>query len=199
MVVRVREDQVLLVVGGTWTLRACVTDTWGCPVDEVPTVTITLPGGSTATPTVETIRLGEYLVEYATTAAGRHLAHVATVDYGVADAAAYAANVTTEAGMPTTDDVAKYLGDVAAQYDTETLQDALDAEAAAQRGVCRIRAVYPADLREALLRRVHRNLEMRSLPLAVLRGDAEAGSTTLPGSDPEVRRLERPHRKLTVG
>lgn len=199
MGVRVREDQVLLPIGGIWSLHVLVTDLDGCPVDEVPTVTVTLPDGSTATPEVETICPGDYRAGYTTTAAGRHVAHVATVDYGAADVAAYAAGPTTEAGMPVVDDVADYLGDVAAQYTTQTLQGALDAEAAAQRGVCRIRAAYPADLREALLRRVHRNLEMRQLPLAVLRGDADAGSTTLPGSDPEVRRLERPHRKLTVG
>ena len=59
--------------------------------------------------------------------------------------------------------------------------------------------LYPKDLRQALLRRVQRNLALRALPLAVLQGDAEAGSTILPGKDLEVRRLEGPFRRLLVG
>ncbi|HEY0700300.1 MAG TPA: hypothetical protein VGD43_21155, partial [Micromonospora sp.] len=121
-----------------------------------------------------------------------------TTDNGVVDFAAYALGATTEAGMPNADDVVDYLGPISATLDE--VQGALNAEAAAQRSICRVGAVYPADLREALLRRVARNLALRSLPLAVLQGDAEAGSNTvLPGRDPEVRRLEAPHRKLVIG
>jgi hypothetical protein len=41
---------------------------------------------------------------------------------------------------------------------------------------------------------------MRAQPLAVLHGDAEAGTTAyLPGSDPEVRRLEGPYRPVVFG
>lgn len=58
---------------------------------------------------------------------------------------------------------------------------------------------YPADLAEAVCRRVARNLALRNLPLAVLRGDAEAGGNTLPGKDPEIRRLEGPYRRLPSG
>jgi hypothetical protein len=46
---------------------------------------------------------------------------------------------------------------------------------------------------------VARNLAMRGLPVAVLRGDGEAGDTILPGRDPEVRRFEAPYRRLKMG
>lgn len=98
----------------------------------------------------------------------------------------------------TVQDVSGYLGDHS--WTDDEIQAALDAEEAAQATRCRVPIPRPADLDEALCRRVARNLAMRVLPLAVLQGDAEAGSTTrLPGNDPEVRRLEGPWRRLVVG
>jgi hypothetical protein len=76
---------------------------------------------------------------------------------------------------------------------------ALNAEAAAQRAKVKASALFLDDVREALLRRVARNLAMRSVPLAVLTGDGESGAQVLPGRDPEVRRLEGPYRKLAFG
>lgn len=191
-------DAVLLPIGGVWEIRASVTDVDGYAVDAVPTVTVTLPAGTTATPTVETIAAGDYRVTYEVGSSGRYVARVVATGYGAADFAAHALATTAGTGMPVVADVVEYLG--ATSYTTDEIQDALDAEAAAQRHVCRVRAVYPDDLRQALLRRVMRNLAMRQLPLAVLQGDAEAGSdTVLPGRDPEVRRLEAPHRRWTVG
>lgn len=93
--------------------------------------------------------------------------------------------------------VKEYLGQTSASDDTIT--SALAAESAAQSRVCRIPVTYPEDLGEALKRRVARNLALRGLPIAVLRGDAESGNTILPGRDPEVRRLEAPFRKLMLG
>jgi len=190
---------VLLPIDGVWTIRVCITDADGDAVDAVPVVTVTLPAGSTATPTVETITTGEYRAEYIVGTAGRYVARVVATGYGAADFAAYAAATTAGTGMPDVDDVAVYLRESAASWATEDLQDALDAEAAAQRAVCRVGAVYPDDLRQALLRRTQRNLAMRQLPLAVPQGDAEMSSPVLPGRDPEVRRYEAPHRKLVVG
>lgn len=61
-------------------------------------------------------------------------------------------------------------------------------------------AAYPADLREALLRRVARNLAARAVPVASFTAfDGGATSTRVPGRDPEVRRLEAPHLRLSVG
>jgi hypothetical protein len=189
----------LLPIGGRWIIAVQVTDDDGRLVDAAPTVTVTLPAGSTATPTVETVSLGVFRAAYEVGTTGRYVARAVATGYGAADFAAYAAATTAGTGMPDTDDVAAYMGESAASWETEELQDALDAEAAAQRARCRVGGVYPADLRQALLRRVVRNLALRALPLAVLRGDAEAGDTVLPGSDPEVRRLEGPYRRLVVG
>lgn len=192
-------DAELLPIGGRWIIAVETTDDDGVPVDAAPTVTVTLPAGSTTSPTFELVSTGIYRAAYEVGTAGRYVARVTATGYGAADFAAYAATTTAGTGMPDTDDVANYIREGAASWATEDLQDALDAEAAAQRSVCRVGGVYPADLRQALLRRVQRNLAMRQLPLAVLQGDAEGGDTVLPGRDPEVRRLEAPHRKLVVG
>jgi hypothetical protein len=101
---------------------------------------------------------------------------------------------------PTVGDVETYLGDTS--YTTEEITAVLAAEKAAQAARCRVPADdadWAADLTEALFRRCARNLAMRGVPLAILQGDAEVGSTVLPGQDPEVRRLEAPHRRLTFG
>lgn len=101
---------------------------------------------------------------------------------------------------PTAADVATYLGP--SSYSSDDLAAALAAEKAAQATRCRVPAddaAWPADLVEALCRRVARNLALRGIPLAVLQGDAEAGSLVPPGRDPEVRRLEGPWRKLVIG
>ncbi|MER5703481.1 hypothetical protein ABT023_16270 [Micromonospora sp. NPDC002296] len=180
----------LLPVGGRWLIEVDAT--------EMPTVVVTLPDSTTITPAVTTTATGRYQAAHTVTVAGRHVAQVATADDAI-DFAAYATAATTAGGMPTVDDVADYMREGAASWETEDLQDALDAEAAAQRSVCRVSAIYPADLRQALFRRVVRNLAMRQLPLAVLQGDAETGSATLPGRDPEVRRFEAPHRRMVVG
>lgn len=91
------------------------------------------------------------------------------------------------------------------------IDDALAAEIIAQRDVLRAAAfgvdpeppadpvAYPANIAQALKRRVARNLALRGVPLAVLQGSADAGPTTLPGTDPEVRRLEAKYRRLPSG
>ncbi|MEU5939404.1 hypothetical protein ABZ807_09455 [Micromonospora sp. NPDC047548] len=187
---------VLLPVGGQWLIDVAVTGLDGVPVTVTPSVVVTLPSGTTATPTVETVAAGRYRAAYTAATAGRYIARV-TGAGDVADFAAHALAVTPGSGMPDAADVVEYLG--ATSHTLEEVQSAVDAEAAAQRAVCRIRAVYPPDLAEALKRRVARNLEMRKMPLAVLQGDAEVGSTVLPGSDPEVRRLEAPYRPVVFG
>jgi hypothetical protein len=108
--------------------------------------------------------------------------------------------VAAGSGVPDLDDVKVYLkidiGDTSQDVD---IADALEAEIGAQRDVCRIPVEFSPALRQALLRRVARNLALRGLPLAVLRGDGEAGDTVLPGRDPEVRRFEAPYRRLKMG
>jgi len=182
---------------GVWAIEVCA--------DAVPVVTVTLPDGSTATPLVTDVTSG-YRAEVTVATVGRYVARVVGTD-GAVDFTAYVTGIVAAQGMPDLEALRGdpdadpptfgYLGETSAT--DEELQDALDAEAAAQRAVCRVPAAYPADLRQALLRRVARNLALRGLPIMVLRGDAETGSTIPPGRDAEVRRLEAPHRKLVMG
>ncbi|WP_406046580.1 hypothetical protein [Kribbella sp. NBC_00889] len=102
--------------------------------------------------------------------------------------------------VPTLQEVTNYLGETSATV--EQITDALAAEQADQANRCRVPAdadPWPASLSQALKRRVARNLALRGLPIAVLQGDSESGSLVLPGSDPEVRRFEGPHRKRAFG
>lgn len=108
---------------------------------------------------------------------------------------------------PAIDVVKTYLGAIIANTDDE-IQGALDSERVAQAKVCRIPVdadpaspqPYPADLAEALCRRVAHNLALRSLPLGIQANIADGAVSTnrVGGTDAEVSRLERPYRKLVV-
>lgn len=190
---------VELTVDQRWVIEYEVTDDDGCAVDDATTtVTVTLPGGSTSSVTPEALDDGVYRGVYVPTGAtGRYVARAAATGYGVADFVAYVQGTTLAAGMPTLANVLNFL-----EWDADNewgdAATALATESANQRRICNVAAVYPDDLRGALYRRVARNLAMKKLPVAVLRGDGESGDTVLPGNDPEVRRLERPHRKVIL-
>jgi hypothetical protein len=189
-----------LDVGDTWLLTVLVTDdTTGLPVEATVTAEVTLPDESTAAPAVEQLTTGVYRAAHVLTQPGRHIGEV-TATGAVVAVELFAVTAETPNALPDLAEVKNYLGtSVTVHHDDATIQDALDAETAAQAKVCRIGAVYSFDLRQALKRRVQRNLAMRQLPLAVLQGDAEVGdNTVLPGMDPEVRRFERPYRKVVV-
>lgn len=193
------EPSVELPVDGVWILDVEVTDADGSPVSVAPTVTITLPDATSATPTPTETGTGAYRVEYVLADPGRYIARAVAASYGAADFAAYASATVAAADMPDLDDVLNYLG-----WDEDNpagdAQEALDAQSTAQRNRCNVGAVYGADLRGALYRRVARHLAMKGIPLAVLRGDGEGGqNTVLPARDPVVRDLEAPHRKLVMG
>lgn len=181
-------------VGSRWVVDVDLVDVDG----DAPAALVTLPDGTTAAPTVSRVAAGRWRVVYVPAAPGRHVVTVTAAGDAVA-VAAYVVGVTTAAGMPTADDVAAYIGPTAASWSTDDLADALAVEASAQRDVCLVPAAYPESLRGALLRRAARNLAMRRLPLAVAGAESDAGPTVLPGTDPEVRRLERPHRRMPVG
>lgn len=113
---------------------------------------------------------------------------------------------------PDIDTVLTYLGETDSDDERKaTIEAALATEIVAQRKVVRASAfgtdpesplppvAYPADLAEAVCRRVARNIALRNVPLAVLQSDAEGGPTATPGKDPEIRRLEGPHRRLPSG
>lgn len=106
--------------------------------------------------------------------------------------------------------VQAYLG-ADAGWDNPTVTSALLTETAAQKAACRIPQDltdplvpvddYPADLAEALCRRVAVNLANRSLPLGIQTTASEFGGSVarVGGQDREVRRLEGPYRKRAVG
>jgi hypothetical protein len=98
---------------------------------------------------------------------------------------------------PTLPDCQAYLASVGLTYTTEAVTDALTAETVAQANVCRVGDPMPADLAQALKRRVARNLTMRAVPLGVMSN--ETGATPLGSNDPEIRRLEKPFRKVVMG
>lgn len=104
---------------------------------------------------------------------------------------------------PTEPEVKAYLEATGGTPSQAELSNALKAERAAQAAICRVPAddaVWPADLTEALKRRVARNLAMKNIPLGVQSAMSEAAVSTIRvGSDPEIRRLEAPHRKHTIG
>lgn len=192
-------DVVDLPVDGLWIIDVQVTDADGCPTAVTPVVTITRPDATTVTPTPESSTTGAYRVTHVLDVPGRYVARAVAAGYGAADLSAYASATVAAGAMPDLDDVLNYL-----QWDADNewddAADALDVQATAQRRKCKVGAVYGADLRGALYRRIARYIAMKGIPLAVLRGDAEGGSNTiLPGRDPVVRELEGPHRKLVMG
>lgn len=113
--------------------------------------------------------------------------------------------------MPTPPNLAAvktYLGD-SGSWDDGAIDAARLAEIAAQAAACRLPVdpdpqaplPYPADLAEALCRRVAHNLALRALPLGVQANisDMTVTTTRVGGMDAEVRRLEGPYRKLIAG
>ena len=93
--------------------------------------------------------------------------------------------------VPSVEDVAAEIGRTA-----EAIQDVYDTEVTDQARRCRVEP-YSASLAGALVRRVQRSLAMRNLPLGVLQD--ETGATRVGSTDPEVRRLEAPYRKVVIG
>jgi hypothetical protein len=202
MPVRARStSSATLVLGQGWLLDVCVTDLDGCPVADTITFTVTDPAEATSVPTVETVagETGRYRAVYVPAEMGRFVAVAAGALYGAVAFTAWVGEISTGADLPDITELDAYLGTNGATSDE--LQEALDAEAQAQRDRCTIPAVYPDSLRSALLRRCARHLAMKRIPLAVIpgSGDAEAGPTMPPGRDPEVRRLEAPYPKLGMG
>lgn len=114
--------------------------------------------------------------------------------------------------MPTPPDlnaVKAYLGTSNVWTDAQ-ITDALAAETAAQLRAVKLPAdpadpappnAYPADVAEALCRRVAHNLALRGLPLGVQASitDMAVATTRVGGNDAEVRRLEAPWRRRVVG
>lgn len=94
-------------------------------------------------------------------------------------------------------EVTDYLGDVT--LPDEGITVVIAAEQAAQEARCTIPTTVPADLDEALKRRVARNLAARGVPVAQFTAFEGGGTVTrLPWEDAEIKRLEAPYRKVKV-
>jgi hypothetical protein len=196
-------------VAGVWDVLVRVVDSNGDPVADVPTVTITLPDGTTAAPVMTALPpgCGYFYLPYTVAATGRYVAHVVATGNGAADFTVWVEPITPASGMPTLQDLRGpdvpdpddpgYLG-VNSWTDAQ-ITEALEAEAAAQRTKCAVPADYPPDLRSALLRRVARHLAMTRLPLAVLSGDPDVDAVRIFGTDPEIRRLEAGYPRWVIG
>lgn len=192
------EKIVELVLSDRWLIGVQVTDDDGCAVDVAPTITVTLPGGTSSPVTPEATGDGGYRGVYVpAVTTGRYVAQVEAAGYGAADFVAYATSTTANTDMPTLEQVLVYLEWVEDNENNDAAT-AFATEMAAQRRVCRVGAVYTDDLRGALYRRVARNLALKNIPLAILGGKDGQGDLVLPGNDPEVRRLERPYRKVIL-
>ena len=144
-----------------------------------------------------TVETGRRQLAYAPTLTGRYVAtFTATGDHAGAATVTFDVDPLTLAFV-TADELRSYLGSTSAT-DSELLE-VLRAERAAQAQRCRIDP-YTYELREALLRRVARNLAARAVPVATFTSfDGGATSTRVPQVDAEVRRLEGPYRRLAVG
>lgn len=139
---------------------------------------------------------GRYAVDYTPGATGRYVA-VATFTGANAGIGTDTWDVVAVSlGIVTLADAQAYLGSTS--WSGTEIQRALDAERAAQAKRCNVDE-YGPDLREALLRRVARNLAARAVPLASSSSFDGGGGATVPYNDPEIRRLEGPYRKVVIG
>lgn len=196
---------VVLQVGIPWVMDLEVNSGAYWLAAGVPVVTVTLPDASTAIPAVVAATqwplsyfYGRYTVTYIPLVAGRFTARVVTAENGSADLLA----VVQAAGstLPDSDDLDDYLGgNTEHSWTTEDLDDALAAETLAQMRICHVPGNFPADLREALLRRAARNLAMRQQLTAEPRGegDVELPAVLPVAADAEIRRLEKPFYRMT--
>ena len=171
---------------------------------EAPLITVTRPNGTTQNaPVTASAPYGLYVASFLLTLPGRHIATVSTASIGGLSLACYAIAITLNGGMPDAAAVADWLEAAGgASYTTADIEKELAVEGAAQRRICDVPAAMPEELREALIRRTVRALFMRRQLTELPRsdgGDFDLAPIVPPGRDPEVRRLESPHRKLTMG
>lgn len=186
-----------LSVGQAWRISVSA--------DSAPTVTITLPNATTATPDVETLYdvfdQAYYSAVYFPLVPGRFTAAVTATDEGTLAAQAFA--LAAVGTPPTGAQLGAWLGgDAAHSYSPEDLDDAMAVALATQRRVCRVPASYPADLAWAALRRGARTLYMKRQLTEQPRSegaDFDLPATFPPGRDQGIRELEASWRKLPIG
>lgn len=96
------------------------------------------------------------------------------------------------------DALREYLGTGNVRYSDAELQRAFEVEATAQSKAVTYPDPITPDLVEALYRRVHRQIALRQYPTGTdqLTSDGGVAIVRFGSSDPEIRRLESPYRKL---
>lgn len=200
-IIAVSPDVGRLDVGDAWLLavevRDDVTDRLA---DGTVSAVVTRPDTSTSALTVTRQSLGYFTAPYTLAAAGRHTAVVTSAGL-VVGVATFAVDALSVSAPPTLATVRAYLASAGPTSFTDSdISAALAAEQAAQAAACRVPAAYPADLAEALCRRVARNLAARSVPVASFSAfEGGATSTRVPMKDAEVARLEAPYRSWEAG
>lgn len=92
---------------------------------------------------------------------------------------------------------------VTTSWSDEVIAQTILTERAAQARICRVPfddGPWPADLADALRRRIARNLCSRTLPLGFQATPTDGGVTALRlGWDIEIKRLESPFRRMVMG
>ncbi len=163
-------------------------------------LTVTRPDGTSVTPTLDNPATGVYQLDYVPAAAGRHVAAFVSTGPGAGAAVDVFDVVSPTGAIVTPQDVLTYLSSTGStKFPLSDIERALDAERSAQASVCRVDDYTPA-LREALYRRVARNIAARSVPVASFSAFEGGGTVTrVPARDAEVARLEGPYRRLVVG
>ena len=193
-------------IGDTWRLWLMVMDNDGAlAAPDDLAVVVTEPDGTdvAATVTAQTTT-GVYLVTYEVVDDGAHLAVLTVTDatFGNDVEGLDFVAVDPESHVPPdasfTADVLAYLG-ASTSASVADVADAMESEIWAQRRACRVPVPYPADLHQALKRRVARNLAARMVPVASFTSFEGGGtSSRVPQIDAEIRRFEGPFRKLPV-
>ncbi len=205
MAVRLLSSAVVdRAAGGIWEIRVSA--------DELPVLTVINPDGTTMSPAIpfeyEASGVAPdfvpfYVASFPPQEPGRYVGAIATATDGNALVQCFVTEVSLTADLPTADELSDWLGGVDAHsWEEADLTAALNAESAAQRRVCAIPAAYPDDLRQALLRRAARSLDMRRQLTEQPRtegGDFDLPPVAPPGRDQEIRRYEAPFRKVVIG
>ncbi len=190
-----------LAVGQTWRIRVV-----GGTV--APALAVILPDDTMLAPPVLFVADGRddamrslWLAEFAPQDPGRYVAAVTDGEGGSLLLTAYVSEVTVNAFMPSAETLDAWIGQGEHSWTEPELHEAVRIALAAQRRVCRVGAVLPDDLREAVHRRAARYLYMRRQLTAQQRddGDYDSPPTLPPGRDFSVRELEAPFRRTPIG
>jgi len=103
---------------------------------------------------------------------------------------------------PSLVDVRAWIQVPATLISDEQLQIVINAEVLLQAKLCTIAedpTGWPADLRQAIYRRVAREIAAKGIPLGTFGADSEYGPARLSRWDAEIGRLEGPSRKVVFG